>query len=93
MTSPNDPQPFLKGTDVVSVNNTGAWAIILSKENLTIDAKSDKIIRIDADGSNFGVSQFTSEQNVLYFGPLNSADASNAAVGDTLGCMYYRHPS
>jgi hypothetical protein len=88
MASSDEPQPFLTGTDVVSVNNTGAWAAILTKEKLTVDAKSGKVIKLNAADSGLGVLEFTSDRNQLYFGALDNANASDAAVGDTSGCTY-----
>lgn len=82
-----EAQPFLKGTDVVSVNNSGAWGEILKKEKLSVPANSDKAIEINPI-NDIGVSKFTSDRNTLYFGPLDNASTSNAAVGDSFGCTY-----
>jgi hypothetical protein len=88
MASADDPQPFLKGTGVVSVNNTGAWATILNNEKLSVDSKPDENIKLNSVDDGLGVLKFTSDQNALYFGTLDSASTSNAATGDSFGCMY-----
>lgn len=86
-----EAQPFLKGTDVVSVNNE-AWGKILEKEKLSVASTSGQNIELKPD-TDIGVSKFTSDRNALYFGPLENVSTSNAATGDSFGCMSLFSPA
>jgi hypothetical protein len=89
MPEPPMPEPFLKGSDEITVDTAGAWGFILSQEKLILNAvHGKKDVIVDSGNDGFGVFQFTSEENNLYFGPLDNASGTAASIGDSLGCTY-----